>query len=92
MPVALPVYGAVLVVSGGVYILALRAMHRPVQTVVESLLHRTGVLVSSHGDHYRVRVLSENWTAVSADRPQPGDRVEVVSVGGVRLKVRRIDD
>ena len=79
VPMALSMYGVVLVVSGGVYSLALRAMHRPVQTGVESLLHGTGSVTGMRGGRYQVSVRSENWTAASADRLQPGDRVEVVS-------------
>lgn len=90
LPLALPSYGVVLVISGGVYFLALRAMHRPVQTGVESLLRSTGCVIGRQDGRYQVRVLSEDWSAESADQLQPGDRVEIVSVHELRLQVRRI--
>ena len=45
IPVAVPGYTIVLVVSGWVYWLALRAMHRRVQTGREALLHETGSVI-----------------------------------------------
>ena len=42
MSIAVPAYAAVLILSGGIYFLAVRAMHRPVQIGVEVFLSRTG--------------------------------------------------
>ena len=42
MSIAVPAYVAVLILSGGIYFLAVRAMHRPVQIGVEVFLSRTG--------------------------------------------------
>lgn len=90
IPVAVPVYTVVLVVSGWVYWLALRAMHRPVQTGREALLHETGFVIGKENGVLRVRVHSEIWTAESTDDLSPGDAIEVVSEHDMQLKVRRL--
>ena len=89
MSIAVPVYAAVLLLSGGIYFLAIRAMRQPVQTGVEALIHSTGEVLGKEGSLFRVRVRSEVWNAESTDNLRPGDYVEVVAVEGLRLKVRR---
>lgn len=90
LAIALPAYGTVLVVSGGVYYLAIRAMQRPVQTGMEALLHSTGNVIGTQGKVFQVRVSSEVWSAESMDILRPGDCVEIIAVDELRLKVRRI--
>lgn len=89
LSIAVLVYGAVLIVSGWVYVLALRAMHRPVQTGVEALSQHTGEVIGQEDGMFQVRLGSEIWSAESKDRLRPGDPIEVVSVEGLRLKIRR---
>ncbi len=73
---------------------ALRAMHVPIHAGVEALVGRRGTartLVEAGGG--QVQLGSELWTAESVDGSEPigkGDRVEVVEVRGLRLKVRKI--
>jgi len=90
--IAVPAYAAVLILSGGIYVLALRAMHRPVQTGVESLLHSRGEVLANADGLFRVRVHSEVWNAESKDNLQPGDSVEVIAVDELRLRVRQITE
>lgn len=92
LTIAVPVYVIVLVVSAWVYLLALRAMHQPVRTGVEELLHAPGKVTGKDKGVFQVRVHSEIWTAESADDLSPGDRIEVVSVKNMRLKVRRLGE
>ena len=78
----------------GILMLGLRAMNVPHQMGMESLIGKVGTartLVGETGG--QVQVGSESWTA----EPLPGsakigkgDRVEVVEVKGLRLKVRKI--
>ncbi len=89
LSIAVPVYGTVLMVSGGIYVLALRAMRRPVQTGVEALAHYTGEVIGQEDGVYQVRLGSEIWSAESKDKLRAGDAIEVVSVEGLRLKIRR---
>ncbi len=91
--VAVPVYGVILVASGWVYYLAIRVMRRPVGTGIEALIHSTGEVVGKkEGDLFRVRVQSEIWNAESTDNLRPGDCIEVISVKGLRLKVRCLSE
>lgn len=73
---------------------ALRAMHVPARMGVESYVGKTGTARTSVGDSGgQVQLESELWTA----EPVPdsakigkGDRVEVVEVKGLRLKVKKV--
>ena len=90
MTIAVPAYVAVLILSGGIYYLAIRAMRQPVQTGVEALMHSTGEVLGKEGSLFRVRVRSEVWNAESTDNLRPGDYVEVVAVEELRIKVRSL--
>jgi membrane-bound serine protease (ClpP class) len=73
---------------------ALRALKVPVSAGIESLIGKTGTartLVEAGGG--QVQLGSELWSAESVDTTEPigkGDRVEVVEVKGLRLKVRKV--
>jgi membrane-bound serine protease (ClpP class) len=73
---------------------ALRALKVPVSMGVESYVGKTGTartLVEAGGG--QVQLGSELWTAESVDSSEKigkGDRVEVVEVKGLRLKVRKV--
>lgn len=90
LSIAVPAYAAVLILSGGIYFLAVRAMHRPVQNGVEVLLHSHGEVLGREGNTFRVHVGSEFWNAESKDTLRPGDQVEVLAIDGLRLRVRCI--
>jgi membrane-bound serine protease (ClpP class) len=74
---------------------ALRALHVPVSAGAESLIGRTGTARSAVAwSGGQVQLGSELWSAESVDDSQSigkGDRVEVVEVKGLRLKVRKIE-
>ncbi len=78
----------------GILMLGLRAMHTPHLMGIESLVGKTGTartLVGETGG--QVQVGSESWTAEpfpGSEKIGKGDRVEVVEVKGLRLKVRKI--
>ena len=78
----------------GILMLGLRAMHVPHRMGMESLVGKTGTartLLAETGG--QVQVGSEMWTAEpipGSDKIGKGDRVEVVEVKGLRLKVRKI--
>lgn len=93
LPVSLsvPIYGAVVAVSGGAYWLALRAMHRPVETGAEALLNSTGEVIDPRPARLRIRVHGEIWNAKSRDNLRKGQRVKVLKVDGLTLTVCRID-
>jgi membrane-bound serine protease (ClpP class) len=72
---------------------ALRAQRNPIQAGVETLIGKNGHAVSDFEPAGQVQVGSELWTAEAAsgsDKIGKGDRVEVVEVKGLRLKVRKV--
>ena len=90
LPLAIPAYLAILLVSGAVYVLALRSMHSPVWTGAEGMAHKAGRVIDADGARGRVEVEGEIWNAVATEPLRPGERVEVVGVGdGLTLRVRR---
>jgi membrane protein implicated in regulation of membrane protease activity len=90
--VSIPLYAAALVAAAWAYWLALRAMRAPVTTGVEALLHAVGTVRSLDGRRAAICLGSELWfTQPSVDPLAVGDRVEVLGMEGLQLKVRRID-
>lgn len=92
-----------LVVSFGVFLglvffgflmLALRVRRVPVRTGAESLIGKTGLARTSVEETGgQVQLESELWTAEpsnGSEKIRKGDRVEVVEVKGLRLKVRKL--
>jgi membrane-bound serine protease (ClpP class) len=73
---------------------ALRALRVPVSAGIESLIGKMGTARSVvEGSGGQVQLGSELWSAESVDSSESigkGDRVEVVEVKGLRLKVRKI--
>jgi len=88
---ALPVYGVVLALSAAIYWYAVQAMRRPVQTGAEVLVGEIGEVVESRGANLFVRACSENWHATSAAQLREGDRVKVVAVENLTLRVEKLD-
>jgi membrane-bound serine protease (ClpP class) len=73
---------------------ALRALKVPISAGIESLIGKTGTTRSVvEGSGGQVQLGSELWTAENVDATEPigkGEKVEVVEVKGLRLKVRKI--
>jgi membrane-bound serine protease (ClpP class) len=71
---------------------ALRAQKTRIRTGTESMPGRTGTAVSSVGRTGQVQAAGELWSAEAVPGSEPirkGDRVEVVKVEGLRLKVKK---
>jgi membrane-bound serine protease (ClpP class) len=77
-----------------ILMIALRTTHVPVRLGAESLLGKTGTARTSLGETGgQVQLESELWTAeptTESEKISKGDKVEVVEVKGLRLKVRKI--
>ncbi len=73
---------------------AIRALRAPVSSGAESFIGKTGTVTTSmSGGAGQVQLGSELWSAEkmdTSDRIRKGDRVEVVEMKGLRLKVRKI--
>jgi membrane protein implicated in regulation of membrane protease activity len=92
LTVAGPVYAAVVALSLWMYVLILQAMRRPVLGGSEELLHSIGEVMEVRDHALRVRVHSEMWNAESDDALQRGERVKVIGLTGLILRVRRCQD
>jgi len=95
--VSLPVVILIGIMTGGTFAVilgfALRALRRPVRTGQESLVGQTGVAKTAVNPDGQVQVASELWTALIAEgsaKIRPGDRVEVVAVQGLKLRVKKL--
>jgi inner membrane protein len=86
--IAAPVYTVIIVLSAAVYFYTLRTMRRPVQTGSEEMLRSLGEVREVRGGRARVRVHSEIWNAESSDKLRKGDRVKILSVDGLTLRVQ----
>ena len=77
-----------------ILVYALRALKVPISAGIESLIGKMGTARSVvEGNSGQVQLGSELWSAESVDITEPiskGDRVEVVEVKGLRLKVRKV--
>jgi len=91
LPVAVVVYVLVTLFSAWVYYALMRSMRQRPSGGREGLVHATGEVVEAAGGRARVRVLGEIWSARYRGELAPGDRVEVVAVEGLRLRVQRAD-
>ncbi len=72
---------------------ALRTLHSPLQSGVQTLIGKTGFAKNDFGATGQVQVGSELWSAEPADgsgQIRQGESVEVVDVKGLRLKVRKL--
>ena len=92
LAVAGPIYAAVTILSLWMYALIWRAMQRPVLGGLEELLHSIGEVMEVRDHTLRVRVHSEMWNAESDDAMQCGERVKVIGMTGLILRVRKCQD
>jgi len=71
----------------------IRAMKVPIRMGQESLVGKTGTVTVAVNPTGQVQLGSELWTAEAVEgsgKMRKGDRVEVVEVKGLRLKVRKV--
>jgi membrane-bound serine protease (ClpP class) len=90
--VSLPLILSLSVISAGFFLFvvgaAVKARNRPVVSGQEEMLHSTGEVIESFTGAGRIRVHGEIWQAKSAVPLERGDRVRVVGVDGLVLKVQ----
>ena len=76
----------------GILLFALRTMHNPAMTGVGTFIGKTGTAKMWDEAGGQVQVESELWSAEpvnASEKISKGDRVEVVQVEGLRLKVKK---
>ncbi|GBD28614.1 hypothetical protein HRbin31_00633 [bacterium HR31] len=90
---SVPLVVALGVMTGGFFLFALgagvRAQRRRPVSGREALVGRVGVAKTDLDGQGLVLVAGEDWTAESDEPVRAGERVRVVSVEGLRLRVRR---
>ena len=88
---AAPLYAVIALVSGLLYWLITRSMMKPIATGAESLVGTSAEVVSrlspNNTTKYMVRAGGELWTARSDNSLQPGERVNIAAVDGIRLVI-----
>jgi membrane protein implicated in regulation of membrane protease activity len=84
---ALPLYLVVIVLSIWLYAKIMASMRRPVTTGGEGLLGRVAEL----GPGGSLMVRSERWLIAPRDGLTPGQRVRIIGLEGLRLKVQPVD-
>lgn len=99
MQVSIPLVVGTSLATAGFFLtvltFAIRAQRRPVEVGAEALVGRVGVARSELAPSGMVQVAGELWSAELEGRSQPvpaGERVEVVRVDGLRLRVRSRGD
>ncbi len=95
--VSIPLVVVVGLLSGALFGMivgfGIRALRAPIRAGRESMVGKTGTATSALNPTGQVQLGSELWTAEAAEgseKIRKGDRVEVVEVQGLRLKVRKI--
>lgn len=80
-------------IFAGILTYALRAQHLPLQMDASTVIGKVGTARSDFAPRGQVQVESELWSAEPAEGSPAitkGDKIEVVSVTGLRLKVRKV--
>jgi membrane-bound serine protease (ClpP class) len=85
---ALPLYLVVLLLSGYIYFVMVRAMRRPVETGAQALVGKSADVVEADVHGLEVRVEGATWQAISEGPLRKGDKVRVVGVDGLTLRVK----
>ena len=92
LSVSLPVYGAVLALSAAVYWVAIRAMKQPILNGAEGVIGSTCEVVDNSDGKLFVQIHSEIWRAAPVEPgPNRGDRLTVVGVENLTLRVKQMD-
>lgn len=88
---AIAAYGVVLVLSVAIYFYVVKAMRRPVLTGTKAMIGETAQFVACGDAEFLVQVRNEIWSAACASSLHEGDRVKIVAVNGLTLRVEKLD-
>jgi len=94
--VALPVIATFVVLSAALFIgvigYAVKTRRRPVVSGAEEMVGAIGEALEDFDSRGRIRVHSESWVAQTVRPIRRGERVRVVAMDGLTLKVEEADD
>jgi membrane-bound serine protease (ClpP class) len=90
--VSLPLIVSLALVSAGFFLFvvgaAIKARKRPIVSGEEEMLHMVGEVIDDFDGTGRIRIHGEVWKAESAVPLHGGDKVRVIAVDGLTLKVQ----
>lgn len=87
--VAVPIYGAVLVLTALIAWPVVAAMRRPQLTGIEGMVGARGEALTELAPHGLIRFQGEVWSATADERIPAGERVKVVAVDRLHARVSR---
>ncbi|MCB1948297.1 MAG: nodulation protein NfeD [Burkholderiales bacterium] len=89
--VSIPLIATFALLSAAFFLLvlgmAIKARQRPVVSGVEHLMHSTAEVLNDFSEHGWVRVQGERWEAQTSTPLRRGEKVRVVAIDGLVLKV-----
>ncbi len=89
LSIALPVYLVILTVSGMIYWLIMKSMHRPVTTGPEGMIGKVVSVIDMSHHIGHVRAGGAIWRAESNDSLHAGDKATILGVENLTLRVGR---
>jgi len=90
LPLAVPTFVVLIGATAVFYAYLMRGARRPAMNGIEAMLNALGRVRGVHEGIVSVWVNSELWTASAAEGLHEGDRVKVVGVEGLQLRVRKL--
>ena len=90
MPLAVPTFVVLIGATILFYAYLIKGARRPAMTGIEAMLNALGRVRGVHDGVVSVWVNSELWSARAAEELREGDRVKVIGVDGLKLRVRKI--
>lgn len=90
LSVALPAYLVIAAVTAAFYWYLYKCNSRPAMTGAEEMQRAIGRVLSANGRLTSVWIHSEIWSANCEGELREGDRVQVVGMEGLRLRVRKL--
>jgi membrane-bound serine protease (ClpP class) len=90
LPLAVPTFVALVGATMLFYAYLVKVTRRPAMTGIEAMLNAPGRVREVRDGIVSVWVNSELWSARAGEQLREGDRVKVIGVEGLRLRVRKI--
>ena len=90
LPLAVPTFVVLIGATALFYAYLMKGARQPAMNGIEAMLNALGRVRGVHEGIVSVWVNSELWTASAAEELHEGDRVKVVGVEGLQLRVRKL--
>ena len=90
LPLAVPTFVVLIGATALFYAYLMKGARRPAMTGIEAMQNALGRVRGVHDGIVSVWVNSELWSARASEELHEGDRVKVVSIDGLQLRVRKL--